>query len=102
MRFHVNPGFGFHPTLPLLATIGWEQPRSAHEQPRLIHLWELDFDMLLGQRVGATLTAITKKRGDWWVGWIEEVPGVNAQEKTKEELICSLREILCSKTLRSG
>ena len=39
-------------------------------------------------------TAITKKRGDWWVGWIEEVPGVNAQEKSKEELLTSLREIL--------
>ncbi len=42
----------------------------------------------------STFTAITKKDGDWWVGWIEEVPGVNAQESTKEELISSLREIL--------
>ena len=39
-------------------------------------------------------TAITKKSGDWWVGWIEEVPGVNAQEKSKEELLSSLRDIL--------
>jgi predicted RNase H-like HicB family nuclease len=30
----------------------------------------------------------------WWLGWIEEVPGVNAQEKSKEELLASLREIL--------
>lgn len=42
----------------------------------------------------STYTAITKKSGDWWVGWIEEVPGVNAQEKSKEELLASLREIL--------
>jgi len=42
----------------------------------------------------STFTAITKKDGDWWIGWIEEVPGVNAQEETKEELISSLREIL--------
>jgi predicted RNase H-like HicB family nuclease len=42
----------------------------------------------------STFTAITKKDGNWWVGWIEEVPGVNAQEKTKEELIASLREVL--------
>jgi len=42
----------------------------------------------------STYTAITKKSGDWWVGWIEEVPGVNAQEKSKEELLTSLREIL--------
>lgn len=31
-------------------------------------------------------TAVVKQEGDWWVGWIEEVPGVNCQEKTYEEL----------------
>ena len=31
-------------------------------------------------------TAIIKQEDDWWVGWIEEVPGVNCQEKTYEEL----------------
>ena len=25
-------------------------------------------------------TAIVKHRGEWWIGWIEEVPGVNCQE----------------------
>ena len=35
-------------------------------------------------------TAITKKDGDWWIGWIEEVPGVNCQERTREELLESL------------
>ncbi len=39
-------------------------------------------------------TAIIKKDGDWWIGWIEEVKGVNAQEATKEELMESLREAL--------
>jgi predicted RNase H-like HicB family nuclease len=39
-------------------------------------------------------TAITKKDGDWWTGWIEEVPGVNCQEKTREELLESLRVTL--------
>ena len=39
-------------------------------------------------------TAITKKDGDWWIGWIEEVPGVNCQERTREELLASLRETL--------
>lgn len=38
-----------------------------------------------------TYTAITKQDGDWWIGWIEEVPGVNCQEKSREELIESLR-----------
>ena len=42
----------------------------------------------------AQYTAILKKDGDWWIGWIEEVKGVNAQEATKEELIESLREAL--------
>jgi predicted RNase H-like HicB family nuclease len=44
--------------------------------------------------MNSTFTAITKKDGDWWIGWIEEVPGVNAQEKTKEELLASLKETL--------
>jgi len=36
-------------------------------------------------------TAIIKQEGDWWIGWIEEIPGVNCQERTREELIESLR-----------
>ncbi|NBO66811.1 MAG: type II toxin-antitoxin system HicB family antitoxin, partial [Acidobacteria bacterium] len=28
------------------------------------------------------------------VGWVEEVPGVNAQEASREELLESLREVL--------
>ena len=36
-------------------------------------------------------TAIIKKRGDWWIGWVEEVPGVNCQERTREELLHALR-----------
>lgn len=39
-------------------------------------------------------TAIVKQEGDWWVGWIEEIPGVNAQEASKEDLLASLKEIL--------
>jgi len=31
-------------------------------------------------------TAVVKQDGGWWVGWIEEVPGVNCQERTLEEL----------------
>lgn len=37
-------------------------------------------------------TAIIKKDGDWWIGWISEIPGANAQERTREELIISLKE----------
>jgi len=42
----------------------------------------------------STYTAIVKQRGEWWIGWIEEVPGVNAQERTKEELMVTLRDVL--------
>ena len=37
-----------------------------------------------------TYTAIMKQDGDWWIGWIEEVSGVNCQEKSREELLESL------------
>lgn len=36
-------------------------------------------------------TALVKQDGDWWIGWVEEVPGVNCQEATRDELIESLR-----------
>lgn len=43
-------------------------------------------------------TAIIKQEGDYWIGWIEEIPGVNCQEKTyaelKESLVVTLREAL--------
>ena len=39
-------------------------------------------------------TAIVKRDGDWWIGWVEEVPGVNAQERSREQLLASLRVVL--------
>lgn len=39
-------------------------------------------------------TAVVKQDGDWWIGWIEEVPGVNCQEATREELMETLRVTL--------
>jgi predicted RNase H-like HicB family nuclease len=43
-------------------------------------------------------TAIVKQEDEWWVGWIEEIPGVNCQEKTypelKESLEVTLKEAL--------
>ena len=41
-----------------------------------------------------TYTAVLKQDGDWWIGWIEEVPGVNCQERSREELLISLRASL--------
>ena len=39
-------------------------------------------------------TAIISQDEGWWIGWIAEVPGVNAQERTREELLETLSEIL--------
>jgi predicted RNase H-like HicB family nuclease len=35
--------------------------------------------------------AIIKQSDDWWIGWLVDLPGVNAQERTREKLIESLR-----------
>ena len=34
--------------------------------------------------------AVIKKRGDWWIGWLVDLPGVNGQERTRRKLIESL------------
>ena len=43
-------------------------------------------------------TAVVKNEDSWWLGWIEELPGVNCQEKTyaelKETLEVTLKEAL--------
>jgi len=32
------------------------------------------------------LTAVFEHDGDWWIGWVEEVPEANVQERTIEEV----------------
>jgi predicted RNase H-like HicB family nuclease len=39
-------------------------------------------------------TALIKRDAGWWIGWIEEIPGVNCQEASREELLTSLRVTL--------
>jgi len=39
-------------------------------------------------------TAVIKKDGKWWIGRVEEVPGVNSQGSTREELLENLRDAL--------
>jgi hypothetical protein len=41
-----------------------------------------------------TFTAVVKHEAPWWIGWIEEIPGVNCQERTRKALIESLRVTL--------
>ena len=35
--------------------------------------------------------AVVKKKEGWWIGWLIDLPGVNAQERTKSELLESLK-----------
>ena len=39
-------------------------------------------------------TAVYQKRGDHYIAWVEEVPGVNTQGRTKKETFENLKEAL--------
>ena len=39
-------------------------------------------------------TAVIRKGEGWWIGWVEEIPGVNSQGKTRAELLKNLRSAL--------
>ena len=38
-----------------------------------------------------TYTALIQQRGEWWVGRIQELPSVKCQERTREELLDTLK-----------
>jgi len=42
----------------------------------------------------ATYTAVVQQHGEWWIGWVEELPGVNSQGQTRAELLDNLRDAL--------
>ena len=42
----------------------------------------------------ANYTAIIQRHNEWWIGWVEEIPGVNSQGQTREELLDNLRDAL--------
>lgn len=44
--------------------------------------------------MNSVYTAIVQRDGPWWVGWVKEIPGVNSQGCTQEELIENLRSAL--------
>ncbi|WP_435626698.1 hypothetical protein [Candidatus Ferrigenium straubiae] len=44
--------------------------------------------------MNSNYTAVIKQDAGWWIGWIEEVSGVNCQEASREKLLESLRETL--------
>ena len=45
-------------------------------------------------RTESLYTAVIRRDGKWWIGWIEEIPGVNAQARTRKELFEDLRSAL--------
>lgn len=38
--------------------------------------------------------AVIQQDGNWWIGWVEEIPGVNSQGATRDELIENLQSAL--------
>ena len=39
-------------------------------------------------------TAIIEKVGDWWIGFVEELPGANTQGRSEEEVRDNLKEAI--------
>lgn len=39
-------------------------------------------------------TGVIRQRGRWWIGWIDEIRGVNSQGETRDELIQNLGSAL--------
>ena len=39
-------------------------------------------------------TAVIQRDGEWWIGWIEEIRGVNCQGTTRDELLANLQSAL--------
>jgi hypothetical protein len=39
-------------------------------------------------------TGVIGQRGKWWIGWIDEIAGVNSQARTRDELIENLGSAL--------
>ena len=37
-------------------------------------------------------TAVIEREGEWWIGYVEELPGANTQGRTKEEVRENLKE----------
>ena len=44
--------------------------------------------------MSAKYTAIIQQSEGWWIGWVEEIPGVSSQATSRKELIENLQEVL--------
>jgi predicted RNase H-like HicB family nuclease len=41
-----------------------------------------------------SFTAVVQRDAKWWIGWIEEIPGVNGQGRTRKEFMENLKSAL--------
>ena len=39
-------------------------------------------------------TALIEKKGDWWIGFVEELPGANTQGRSESEIRENLKEAI--------
>lgn len=46
------------------------------------------------QAMTSTFTAVFEKVNDWYIGYVEELPGANSQGKTLDEARDNLREAI--------
>ena len=44
--------------------------------------------------MSCTYNAVIKQSDGWWIGWVKEISGVNAQALTREQLLADLRVAL--------
>jgi predicted RNase H-like HicB family nuclease len=44
--------------------------------------------------MNTSYTAVVIEDAGWWIAWVEEVPGVNCQESTRDKLAKSLKKPL--------
>jgi predicted RNase H-like HicB family nuclease len=51
-------------------------------------------DIMDNQEMKSLFTALIQRDGEWWIGWIEEIPGVNSQGRTRQEMLDNLRSAL--------
>ena len=71
-----------------------EAALTSNEQPSYLKCAALDFYLQRKALMQQNYTAVIKQDGGWWIGWIEEVPGVNCQESSREALVETLRVTL--------
>ena len=84
------PSLAFHPTLPLLATAGSMPETPAALRSRVVHLWELDVDLLLSNQVSDPTARDTNSNAESIGDITVDQPGdglrANQQASSSKEL----------------